>query len=436
MGAYQSVVRLVAQDYEFDNLFAKYYIDKLGKDADKSYIGDTVTTFNYTISDKKKLTGKPLAAKMYLAKYLGFENFTDLSSSESIENFTDILKEDLSPFSDEDGYTVELILTGHCASFVNIIAKLIKEEYIHPAYVTLYVVNEKHNGARLAEAIKNMNMACEINNSTLSINEFNSLSSMGENTLQWTDNFTASELIDFIPDNCKTTNEFKNTIKTMSADGNCLANALINYSVSVNSELIKGLGVKIAHNIYKVINVDEVVCKRGKLSSCEAQLKNIMKDVVRQYRLLTNPSCILDKHVLYVKISDNLSKVKIIIELLKNTINISDNILTNEKNQLQKKLVSVISWLNAHIGILKSELIQFPIHNMAVVLMLDGGNHFTKINAYGCECGQFFNIVKDQSDETFTDIVHHITKNPKLTKTVLEKMILDVVRNYKVNQQA
>ena len=119
-----------------------------------------------------------------------------------------------------------MVLTGQCAPLVNIIANLIKDEYLHPAYVTLYVINGKHNGESLADAIKNILTVCQDNNASLVINEFNSYGSMEKNVLQWVDQCVK-------PVNCGTTYEFKTSLKTLAGEGNKLAKSIINYGILI-----------------------------------------------------------------------------------------------------------------------------------------------------------------------------------------------------------
>lgn len=402
MGASQSVVQLIAHDYEIDGIFARYEMDSQAKLRDEWYSGNNVMEFNYVVGSKKRLTDKVVKSKMKIANQLDVD-FADLltlcvkpdgtASEKDMREFIEGVKEELK--ITHEGYKLNIAVAGNCAPFIDVVATLIKEEFLHPADVNLCITGDR-TARGVYGAVKNLRGACEECNMDFVVNEFT-------------------------PTIYTTSRKFAADLKKQAAD-NAFAEDIVEYLTNMNSELIKRLGIKIAEHIYNLIDVDTVVCERTKSTeeSYKAQLESVLRDATRYYRIASLKKSDLARS----KLSDILAEAGLIGDLLKDTISLSDDISVNEKKSLAERLDDDIKWFSKYRELFSMNLIRMPFHAMCMGSALS--DRLEKNKAYLVKSDQM-----DISDEKLEESIeiNRLTSviSPEDIQRDMEKVILGLI---------
>lgn len=401
MGSQQSTVSILTQDSEFDDIFARHAMKEQ-------------SVIHYLVGDKEKFEGDALKAKQSLLKYMNMPpieetstlltNGDGVSKTEDIEKFTKIVKNDLKCIVDTEGFTVQLLLTGQCAPLIKIICNLLREKYISPAKVEIFLVNGKHNGQGLLKELIELKRITYDNAAELVIREFNAFSSMGPNAKLWISGQT--------PVDCGTSKEFGEKIFELAKGENEFAKGIIDYGMKFNASLVAKSGKKISEAV-KSLDELNIEHKLGKLSN----EVNSYVDKLFENSVLNIELC--------QRLSGDFQKlVDVVDEELKK---INDNEGKDVKDR-KGKLFRIRGWFSVKAGITKANLVQFPFHDMSLPLMYTGDNTLVPFVSYGTSMGEFLNIVKDKPITPYVELLHYVSKSPEQTRSVIETMILAMIQ--------
>ena len=219
MGAQPSCFSILAQDYDFGDIFAKFELQ------DTSLI-------HYIVGDKNKLKGQQFNSKKQLIETIGghplneipslFTNGKGLCDEIDMDFFTERVKKDLSPIIESIDAKLQLLLTGQCAPLVKIINKLLDDEYFSLTKIEVFIVFNAHNSIGLFEELLNLHKLSQTLSITLSIQVFTSNTATEENAE------VCDEYTNFT--NCTTSENFSSEVVQMADDNNKLAKAVVQYA--------------------------------------------------------------------------------------------------------------------------------------------------------------------------------------------------------------
>lgn len=405
MGSQQSNIRILAQDSEFDDIFAKHCL--------KEY-----TFIHYLIGDKKKFEGDALNAKQSLLKYMNMTPidklptlFTDGNgkcSVDDLKDFTEIVKEDLKSIVSTDGFTIQLVLTGQCAPLLNIIGNLLRDGYVTPAKLEIFVVNGKHNGQGLFKELIYLQKVTHSMATSLVIHEFNAFSSMGPKARDW---IGEQKFVD-----CGTSADFNKKIFELANADNPLAKGIIDYGIKFNNSLItKSVG-----------KFNEVIKMFDELK-IEHDLTTIAFDVDSYIKNLFNTDNTVLNTDVCQRLSNDFQKVVNITDIELEKLNDS-----KEDKVIKGKLYRIRGWFAVKASITKSNLVQFPFHDMAAVLMYKMNTSLIEFVSYGVGMGEFFDITRKEPTEPYVEVIHYVAQEPEKTRQTIEDMIMNIITEKKI----
>jgi hypothetical protein len=404
MGSQQSNIRIFAQDSEFDDIFAKYCL--------KEY-----TFIHYLVGDKKKFEGDALNAKQSLLKYMDMTPidklptlFTDGNgncSVDDINNFTEIVKEDLKSIVSTDGFTIQLVLTGQCAPLLNIIGNLLRDEYVTPAKLEIFVVNGKHNGQGLFKELLYLQQVTHSMATTLVIHEFNAFSSMGSKARDW---IGEKKFVD-----CGTSVDFNKKIFDLANADNSFAKGIINYGIKFNNSLItKSVGkFNEAIKTFDELKIDH-------------DLTIIAFDVDSYIKNLFNEDNTILNTDVCQRLSNDFQKVVNICDIELKKLNDG-----KDDKAIKVKLYHIRGWFAVKASITKSNLVQFPFHDMAAVLMYRMDTSLIEFVSYGVGVGEFFDIIRESPTEQSVEVIHYVAQDPEKTRQIIEDIIINIITEKK-----
>lgn len=414
MGSQQSTtISILAQDAEFDDIFAKHSL------KEHPFI-------HYLIGDKEKFEGDALQAKQSLLKFMNmppidetptlFTNGNGCSTSDDIKTFTEIVKEDLKPIVNTEGFTIQLVLTGQCAPLVNIIGNLIRDEYVTPVKVEIFVVNGKHNGQGLFKELLYLENVTHNRTITLVIHEFNAFGSMGTNAKKWVGDQKFIE--------CCTSDDFNKKVFELAESGNEFANGVIQYAIKFNKSLIVETVKKIndAIKTFNELNVDhDLVSVAFDVDSYindlfQKQIPDVSDDYKEETYKLNIELC--------QRLSSDLYKI---VKVTEDELEKKRKETETERNERKSKLYCIQGWFKVKANITRCNLVSFPLHDLSVVLMYDLHPSLSEFVSYGVEMGEFFDIIREDPECPNVEVIHYVSYNPEATRKVIEDMIINMI---------
>ena len=332
--------------------------------------------------------------------------FTDgggVSTKTDMEKFATIVKNDLIPVVDTEGFTITLILTGQCAPFVKVFTSLLRDEYINPSNVEIYLVNGQHNGQGIFNELLTLKQVTVDMSTDLVIHEFNAFSSMGPKSAEWVGD---QKFVD-----CGTSDEFNKSVIKMSKNHNDLATGLVHYASLFNKSLIN----KPVDKIKEVIHVLNKLCIDHDLLGVCFEVESYINTLFNSSGLNTNVCQLLSK---------DLYKVVSVIDYA---------LSVNCDNDVRGQLFKFRGWFKVKASITACNLLCFPFHDMAVLSMYYKNTLFTPFKSYGVEMGKFFDIRREPVvDVPFVEVLHYVAKNPDEVRKHIESAILEVILNEEV----
>lgn len=417
MGSQQSnTVRVLGQDYEFDDIFAKFNLKE-------------IDFLNYICTDKEKFEGDALAAKTALANFLNItldvpmlvtDGNGELLEDRADDNkvFIDRVKDDISQYSDVDGFNLQLVMTGQCAPLIRVFVDLINAEYINPAVLELVLVNGKHNGQGLVPVLKHTQNVCSECNVDLVVREFNAFGSMGPNAEQWV---TLPEGKNFV--DCGTSPEFTKKVYDSANSGNSFAQGVIDYGIKFNSSIVRKAPIKIVSAVETLISIDPECSTGWDLQNLSEEVKSYIGDLIVDGELNVD---------LCQRLSEDLSKVVQCAnyELKKIDDDLEQKVIDKDTaKNLKKQLYKIRGWFKPKMNITKANLVQFPFHDLSAVLMFYRHSCLNEVKAWGREMGVFFDIVSEKDEDTFIEVTHYVAPDPEFTRQVIEDMIFKTIED-------
>jgi hypothetical protein len=397
MGVQQSInIKFLVQDAEFDDIFVNHLLNK-----NDEFI-------HYLVGDKAKFTGDARDAKDSLLECFNMKPiaetptlFTDgggVSTKTDMEKFATTLKYDLLPVADTEGFTVTLILTSQCAPFIKVFTSLLRDDYINPSNVEIYLVNGQHNGQGIFNELLTLKQVTVDMSTDLVIHEFNAFSSMGSKSSKWIGD---QKFVD-----CGTSDEFNKSVIKMSKNHDDLATGLVHYASLFNKSLIN----KPVDKIKEVIHVLNKLCIDHDLLCICLKVESYINTLFNSSVLNTNVCQILSK---------DLYKVVSAIDYA---------LSVNCDNDVRGQLFKFRGWFKVKASITECNLLCFPFHDMAVLSMYYNNTLFTPFKSYGIEMGQFFDIRREPvEDVPFVEVLHYVAKNPDEVRKHIESAILGVI---------
>lgn len=399
MGAQQSInIKFLVQDAEFDDIFVNHLLNKTDK------------FIHYLVGDKAKFTGDARDAKDSFLECFNMKPiaqtptlFTDgcgVSKKTDMEKFATIVKNDLITVVGTEGFTITLILTSQCAPFIKVFTSLLRDEYINPSNVEIYLVNGQHNGQGIFNELLTLKQVTVDMSTDLVIHEFNAFSSMGPKSTEWVGEQK------FV--NCGTSDEFNKSVTKMSKNNNDLASGLVHYASLFNKSLIN----KPVDKIKELIHVFNELC-------IDYDLYSVCYEVESYINTLFNSS------VLNTNVCQRLSKD---LNSVVGAIDYALWVNCDNANDARCQLFKFRSWFKVRASITSCNLLCFPFHDMAVMSMYYKNTLFTPFKSYGVEMGKFFDIRREpDKDVPFVEVLHYVAKNPDEVRKHIESSILEVI---------
>lgn len=428
MGNYQTrVINILVQDDEFDDIFTKYLLSK-------TYTN--IKWYEYIVGGSSKFKCDALSAKSMLLKYMGYDrskvpqlltngNGKIYSNSIEYNKFKDSIKSDLSGFHDTDGFTIQMVLTGQSAPFINIMSEFLSSKdganrFLTPANIEIILVNGKHNGKNLYNALNKLNKICNSYNITLVIREFNSFSSMGDGVKQW----VIPKESDFI--NCGTTSEFSSKIYNLSKNKNKLAECIMQYGLKFNSSIISKTVNRITDAIDIMNSINLIECKLWDIQNLDVDVNAYINN------LITTTDNVSTLNIdLCQKLSRDLSKVLNCANAQLKHIDddiILGTITQEVANRLRKKLYSIRGYFRVKVEIAKYNLLHFPLHDISAFLIMTQNTNLVPFDAHSIKFGEFMNIIKDpsKSGNSFP-LIHYVAQDPEATRKYMEDLVINII---------
>lgn len=297
MGAQQSCLSILAQEYDFGDIFAKFEMQ------DNSFI-------HYMVSDKNKMKGLQFSSKKMIIETIGRSLLNEIpylltdddgSCNEvDIDFFTERVKKDLAPLIEGIDTKLQLLLTGQCAPLVKIINKLLNDEYISLSKIEVFIVFNSHNSIGLFEELLNLHKISETFSITLSIQVFTSNTATEEN-VEAGDTYKPFT-------NCTTSEDFSSEVVQMAESNNKLAKAVVQYASENKMQLseipIDKLAICLLYNndssLFSVEALATQVDNRIKI--CELSDDYLTKNNEQQYlKILQCTSAVPELTVKYME---------------------------------------------------------------------------------------------------------------------------------------
>jgi hypothetical protein len=418
MGSQQSVIRFLVQDNEFSSVFTKHHLKNLD-------------CINYLCGKKLNFTKEKINNNNILTKHMDLTSISEISTLLSDKNHileydTDSLTEQI---TDElknmtsEGFDIDLILSGRCSPIIDIFTELINNKTISPGKINLYIVinNNKYSDKILFQSMFSLQKTTNEHAITLNINEFNTFNSIGKGLKNCNDKYEEYK-------NCYTSEQFSKKIFEL-APVNLFAKDIINYSISTHQALIKKI-VRVLNN--SLVTMDVLGCDISDVKYVQDSINFYINDIIEESK---EPSCENLYKLLNIegcqKLSTDLQKIIVKISEELQRINDSTDILEDDSKFIKEKLLHIYNWFVSKEHIVKNNLIYFPLHNLAIVLMVKDSALLTSQSSYGVIKNKIFNIVKDRptnTDDKFINIKHNIcSETPTDVLTELENLVLDVV---------
>jgi hypothetical protein len=421
MGAQPSTcVSILAQDYEFDDIFTKY--------AMKEY-----SCIHYAIGDKTKFKGEIFEAKKKLLDAMGMESFDTIPTlftngngfcnSNDIEIFTEIVKKDLKSIVDTVGFTVQLLLTGQCAPLITIINKLLIDEYISPAKIEIFVINNKHNSYELFNELIKLNKTAYEFAITIEIKEFSAFNSMGPNAEQWVGD---QNFID-----CGTSEKFSNDIFELAKNNNKYAKGLIQYTLLSNKHILLDIVTKINQ---LTDTLDDLFIDNYPIDDYKIKINKYITNIIY---LKSDEST---DYSINIKLNQILYDDMIkIINIIK-TLVLSD-IANNRRlhynlcsipNDSSTKLKTLLKWLENKSIIIKYNFICFSLHDLALPLIYESSPSLSDFKSFGIKSAGYFDIVDvlpPNFNSSYLNVTHYASTNPEKTRHIMEKIVKNIIKN-------
>ena len=428
MGAQPSTcISILAQDYEFDDIFTKH--------AMKDY-----SCIHYVISDKAKFKGEMFEAKKKLLNTMDMESFDKIPTlftngngfcnSSDIEIFTEIVKKDLKSIVGTVGFTIQLLLTGQCAPLITIINKLLIDEYVSPAKIEIFVINNKHNGYELFNELIKLNKISYELAITITIKEFSAFNSMGSNAEQWVGK---QNFID-----CGTSEKFSNDIFELANNNNKYAKGLIQYALLSNKHILLDITTK----INQLIDIlDDLFIDNYPIDDYKIKINKYINNIIYENnnKVTYLKSDTSTNYSINIKLNQTLYDDMIkIINIIK-TLVLSD-IANNRRlhynfcnipNDSSTKLKAVLKWLENKSFIIKYNFICFPLHDLALPLIYESNPSLTDFKSFGIKSAGYFDIVDalpPKFNSSYLNITHYASTNPEKTRHIMEKIIKKIIK--------
>jgi hypothetical protein len=427
-----TTVNILVQDDEFDDVFTKYWLNKSFPSTD---------WLEYIVGGSEKFYGDVLSAKNTLARSMGYDRSltprlltngdgTIKKATGEYVSFVESVHTDLLPFHDTDGFNIQIVLTGQCAPFVRIMSEFMNGDdtttpYLTPANVEVVVVNGKHNGQKLFKALLELTSVCKEHNIGLVVREFNAFSSMGEGAKQWVELAEGKKFVE-----CGTSEAFNQKVYDSVQTGNVFAKGVIQYGVKFNSYLVAKAVPKIHEAVKTLSEIHPEETKSWNLQTVEDDVKLYILDLIN---VDDNDNEFLGLDVgVCQQLSKDLNKiVQCTNSLLKRVAeDLESGLITKAvADGHKKKLYRIRGWFKVKAAITKSDLVQFPFHDLASVIITTQGDALTPVDAWAIEFGEFMNIVNDKpaDDVASFPVVHYVANDPESTRQVIEDLIFKAI---------
>lgn len=417
---------ILVQDDEFDDIFAKYWLNK-------SF--PSTNWIEYIVGDYEKFEGDSLNAKNILTRAMGFDllsvprlytngDGTINRDTYDFVSFVESVREDLSPYHDTDGFNIQIILTGQCASFVGIISDCLNETntslpYLTPTKVEIIVVNGKHNGKNLFAELLKLTDVCTQHNIDLIIREFNAFSSMGNGSDPWVELAVRKSFVE-----CCTSDTFNKNVINSAQSGNEIAKSVIQYGVTFNSSIVANVELNIADAVRTLFEINPTEAASWDLHTLF--VGSYIDDLIYEEDGV---------YELDVEICQQLSKdLRVIVQCTNAELKhvdedlASGTITKDQSSKFKKDLYHILGWFSVKAEITSCNMIQFPIHDMASVIMATEGDSLTPINGWAIKFGEFMSIVKDKPNDINTfPVIHYVANDPESTRQIIEDMIFKAI---------
>jgi hypothetical protein len=394
MGAQQSSVRFLIQTNDFSSIFTKFH---LRESKCINYICDK----ERNCSENNNTNNNSLLEQMNLKPIVNVLTTDRGQLSEyDLAALNEQIKEELKPMLESEGFVLDLICSDSCSSVIDIFSNLIKEKFITPAQINVYLVicNNKHNDRVLFKSLFEFQKIIDINAITLNINEFNTTDSLGE--------YSA----------CLTSTKFSTDILELSKADNLFAKYIIQYGINTYKPLLKKLHSVIVDTL---LSMEGLGCDITDINYIQDSVKFYINDIIDTDNNLNVEGCqrlAIDLQKIIDKASDEMNKIK-------NSNNIPDTTV----KYITKQLQHINNWFTNKQQIVKNNLIQFSLHSLALVLMFNDNSLLLSTPSHGVKNGKFFSIVKDKCDDNEYISINHFTAhgNPESVISEFEKLIID-----------
>lgn len=287
------------------------------------------------------------------------------TNAEDVKRFISLI---LNFFNQTKDSRITIILTGQCAPIFGILTSLLKLNLISVDNFEIIWINGRHNGLGCGDPLRELSRFKPV------IKEFNAYSSLGEGISR------------FLP-------EVKSSIKTLGTSPEFAKiipsqSVIAEYAMKFNYGLLKCIPKKI-RNLQKNL-------KESELGLVADRIEN---------KLLKG---------------EDLGLHPKRCQKIANDLNFILSVLMNQ----EKKDLEMIAFLGPKLEIVRNNLIQFPIHDLAAAMILKDDKSFQFIPAYAQEDNNFIEIDKELSNDSIIEVLHYLSSDPENVVKLMETMIL------------
>lgn len=362
---------ILAHDAEIDDICALVNYPRV----DLELICSDAAKFTHAALDGKSRLYKALASRdLCSVPALLTDGVGKALHQYEVETFTGLISNFFVSFRDKfetHEFKIFVILTGQCAPVFGILCTLLETGVIKPEQFEIIWINGRHNGLGCAEHLQKIARFNPI------IREFNAYSSLGEGIAEFYNRGTFTTPVKFL----STDYEFSQKIDPNSV--------LAEYARKFNYALLAKTPVKIR-----------------KLESNSSLPLDISNKVER-----------------LLKKGDNLGlkpkRCKKLCELFAVVLETLE----------EKQDIVGLSYFGPKLAILQNNLIQFPLHDLAAVLILNeaignGANLLTYQEAYAYSSKNFIEIKPLQQEGSLLPVLHYLSNDPGRVLKHLENMVV------------
>lgn len=360
---------ILAHDAEIDDICALMNYPRV----DLELICSDAAKFTHVALDGKALLYKALTKRdLCSVPALLTDGAGKALNQSEVETFTGLISNFFLSVRDNfkiSEFKIFIILTGQCAPVFGILYTLLASGVIKTEQFEIIWINGRHNGLGCAEHLRKIAQFNPI------IREFNAYSSLGEGIAEFCNRGTFTTPVKFL----STDYEFSQKIDPNSV--------LAEYARKFNYALLAETPAKIR--------------KMGRINDVLPNIADKVEKLLGKGDNLASKKC--------KKLCELFA---VVLETLK-----------------EKQDIVGLSYFGPKLAILQNNLIQFPLHDLAAVLILNeaignGANLLTYREAYAYSSKNFIEIKPLRQEDSLLPVLHYLSNDPGRVLKHLENMVV------------